>query len=78
MNPLALYSPSRQTRSEDWPARPFVHAMVGACTKVDGHTLLSAQLMTNQEIDEFVNELKIELEEFSEAAKKELRKLKQV
>jgi hypothetical protein len=77
MNRLQLYSPLQKASSQQFPTPPFVHAMVGTCAKEDGHTLLSAQLMTDGEIDEFVTQMKSELDEFAVVAKKELRKLKQ-
>jgi hypothetical protein len=77
MHHLALFSPFGKDRSGELLSPPFVHAMVGTSTKEDGHTLLSAQLMTDHKIDEFVTHMKSELDEFAKAAKRELKKLKQ-
>lgn len=72
---LGLYSPLRARSTEDYPASPFVHLCLGTYTVHKQRVLLSEQLATNQEIDDFVNRLKAQLDELGRAAKKELRVL---
>jgi hypothetical protein len=76
MYKLALYSPMRSWKKGQPPISPFVSVAVGAYTEADGQLLLTAQLMTDSEIDYEVGVLMKELEEFRKAAKKELRTLK--
>ena len=76
MNRLAMYSPLRDWEKGQLPTSPFVHIMVGTCSKEAGHVLLSPQLMTAGEIDEAVAQMRAELDEFATKAKRELRELK--
>lgn len=76
MHRLAMYSPVKGREKGDLPISPFVHIEVGTHSRDDGHILLSAQLMSDAEIDEAVQQLKSELDEFSKAAKRELRQLR--
>jgi hypothetical protein len=70
---LRLYSPLREWKIEDPPLIPFVHLSVGTySTGEAGDILLSPQLMTPSEIDDEVDSMKRELEEFRELAKAEL------
>lgn len=50
---------------------------MGTHTPEDGHSLLSSRLMSDIEIDEVVENMKIELVEFRKKAKKELKMLKE-
>jgi len=76
MHRLAMYSPLRAWKKGEMPLSPFVNMSVGTHSGSDGRILLSAQLMTDQEIDYAVDEFKDELEEFRNEAKKELLTLK--
>lgn len=76
MQKLAMYSPFRSWKKGNLKASPFVSLAVGSHSKSnDGQLLLSAQLMTDSEIDYEVDGLIKELEKFRKAAKKELRTL---
>lgn len=74
MNRLGLYSPMRGQRS--LPSPPCVHVMVNSGPAEAGRVLLSPELMSDVEIDEIVFQLKAELDEFAQLAKRELRNLK--
>lgn len=76
MNRFSLYSPLQAWKPGDYPLSPFVHLSLGTYMVEQGRTLLSAQLMTEQEIDEVVRNSKAELDEFGKLAKNELRDLK--
>lgn len=76
MYKLALYSPLRSWKKGQPPTSPSVSVAMGAHTEADGQLLLTAQLMTDSEIDHEVEVLMKELEEFRVMAKKELRTLK--
>ena len=76
MHRLSMYSPLREWRKGEYPVAPFVHLSVGTHSESQGTVLLSPQLMTDQEIDETVNQLRNELEEFRKKAKKELQSLR--
>jgi len=75
MHKLNMYSPLRAWKKGDYPISPFVHLSVGYHTVSDEHILLSPQLMCDQEIDDIVDKLSHELEEFRKAAKRELKML---
>lgn len=75
MASLDLYSPLRGRRKEDYPTSPFVHLCLGTYMIHNQRVLISEQLATNREIDDFVDRLKAQLDEFGRAAKKELRVL---
>jgi hypothetical protein len=78
MPQLALYSPLSKWNKADRPLSPFVYLSLGIdLSEHDGHILLSAQLMTPEEIDYAVAQLKTELDDFQIAAKKELQKLRE-
>jgi len=75
MHRFAIYSPLGVWEKGDYPVSPFVHLSAGMYSEEDGRVLLSAQLMTDLEIDHVVDGLKKELEEFRAKAKKELKSL---
>jgi hypothetical protein len=74
---FSLLSPLRAWKKGDSPVSPFVHLSLGTYMQEQDHVLLSAQLMTDREIDEVVNSLKGELDEFGKTAKKELKELRE-
>jgi len=75
---FALYSPLSKWTKGDRPMSPFVYLSLGTdLSEHDGHVLLSAQLMTPEEIDYAVAQLKTELDEFQVSAKKELQQLRE-
>jgi hypothetical protein len=74
---LALHSPLRGWNKGEFPISPFVYLSLGYRSEDNGHTLLSARLMRDSEIDEAVDQLKGELEEFRKKAKEELKSLQQ-
>jgi len=57
------------------PISPLVHVCISNYYQHDGQILLSAQLMTEKEIDEAVDHLREELETFRNKAKQELKKI---
>lgn len=75
MASLDLYSPLRARRREDYPTSPFVHLCLGTYTIHKQRVLLSEQLANDREIDDFVERLKAQLDDFGRTAKKELRVL---
>ena len=76
MSKFEMYSPLRARKKGDNPVSPFIHLSLGYhATSDDGHILLSAQLMTNREVDECVDQLRKELEKFRKEAKQELTTL---
>ncbi|MCO6057965.1 hypothetical protein NG726_14960 [Pseudomonas sp. MOB-449] len=76
MDKLALHSPLHSWKKGQYPVNPFVYLSVGTHHEDDGRILLSAQLMTDVEIDHEVDSMIKELEEFRKKAKKELRMLR--
>jgi hypothetical protein len=76
MHRLRLFSPLKKWKKGDLPLSPYVHLSIGTYGSEDGNVLLSPQLMTAKEIDEVVNSMKRELEEFRKKAKQELQTLK--
>ena len=76
MHRFSLHSPLQAWKPGDYPLSPFVHLSLGTYIEDQGRTLLSAQLMTEQEIDEVLRNLKAELDEFGKLAKNELRDLR--
>ena len=76
MPKLSLHSPLHSWKKGEYPVSPFVYLCVGAHEERDGEILLSAQLMTDSEIDHEVNSITKELEEFRRRAKKELHMLR--
>lgn len=72
MHRFSLYCPFSESKKGDYPAAPFVQVSLGAHFESEGRVLLSPQLMTDKEIDEAVDQLKSELEEFRREAKKEI------
>lgn len=70
-----LLSPLRARKKGDYPITSFVHLSLGTYMEEQDHILLSAQLMTDREVDEVVDSLKKELDEFGKAAKRELKEL---
>lgn len=77
MNHITIYSPLRELRKGESPGTPFVHIAVGANSRHHDHILLSAELVSPDEVDEAVKQLKSELDEFAKAAKHELQSLHQ-
>ena len=75
MHRFTIYSPLGVWKKGEYPTSPFLHLAAGAYSEQHGHVLLSAQLMTDSEIDEVVDGLKKELEEFRTKAKKELKSI---
>ena len=76
MSKFEMYSPLRAWKKGDYPVSAFVHLSLGDHAQSDdGRILLSAQLMTNSEIDESIEQLMNELEKFRKAAKQELTTL---
>ena len=75
MHKLVLCSPLRSRKQGQLPVSPFVSVAIGTHSEVDGQLLLTAQLMTESEIDYEVDSLVKELEEFRKNAKKEIRTL---
>ena len=76
MHRFALYSPPRGTLAQQLPVSPFVSLVVASHVAQAGELFLSAQLMTDSEIDFEVDALIKELEVFRTSAKKKLRALK--
>lgn len=76
MRNFTLYSPFRQWKKGDPLSSPYVHLSIGTHSVSKEHILLSPRLMTDGEVDETVERLKEELEEFRKKAKKELRDLR--
>lgn len=74
---FSLLSPLRAWKKGDYPVSPFVHLSLGTYMSEQDHILLSAQLMTDKEVDEVVDSLKGELDEFGKVAKRELRELRE-
>jgi hypothetical protein len=72
-----MYSPGRQWKKGDLPFSPFVSIAVGTYSAEKGEILLTAELMTDQEIDYAVESLKAELEEFRKKAKLKLTTLRE-
>ena len=73
MHRFALYSPPRGAVAQQLPVSPFVSLVVASHVAQAGELFLSAQLMTDSEIDFEVDALIKELEEFRTSAKKKLR-----
>lgn len=76
MHVFSMYSPSIPKKDEaeiPFPCSTYVAVALDWHTTLDtGEKLLSAQLMSNGEIDEAVDRLISELEEFRKKAKKKL------
>lgn len=73
MHRLSIYSPERKQNKSDYPISPYVHLSLGVYSSAeDGNILISPQLMSHQEIDETVDQLIAELEEFRQKAKNEI------
>ena len=75
MHRFTIYSPLGVLKKGDYPTSPFLHLAAGTYSEKQERILLSAQLMTDSEIDQVVDELKKELEEFRTKAKKELKSI---
>nr|VFJ44012.1 MAG: hypothetical protein BECKDK2373C_GA0170839_100730 [Candidatus Kentron sp. DK]VFJ53473.1 MAG: hypothetical protein BECKDK2373B_GA0170837_104229 [Candidatus Kentron sp. DK] len=75
MHRFTIYSPLNAQKKGDYPISPFLYLSAGFYSEDQGHVLLSAQLMTDSEIDYVVDGLKEELEEFRTKAKNELKAL---
>ncbi len=76
MHRLTIYFPLRNWKKGDYPTSPFLHLAAGTYSSENGQILLSAQLMTDSEIDHVVEEMKQELDDFRKRAKEELRTLR--
>ena len=73
MSTFELYSPLRTWKKGDYPISPFIHLSLGHYSQSnDGHILLGQRLMTNREIDDLIEQLKNELENFRKEAKQHL------
>jgi hypothetical protein len=77
MSKFSIYSPLREWKRGEYPVTPFLYLSTGTHYQVEGNLLLSAQLMTVKEVDEVVDQMKLELEEFRIKAKKELKSLQE-
>ena len=73
---LAIYSPLRSWKKGQMPLSPFISVAIGSHSETDGQLLLTAQLMTDSEIDYEVDNLIKELVEFRRIGKTELRTLR--
>ncbi len=73
---IALHSPLHGWKKSQPKVSPFVSITLESYSESDGHVLLSAQLMTDAEIDHAVDARIKELEQVRKAAKAELRTLK--
>ena len=80
MRRLAMYSPLSEWRKGDPLSAPHVCIAVGidSAPEDDDEILLSSDLMSEREIDDAVEALKNELEEFRIKAKQELKRLKRL
>ena len=76
MHKLSIYSPLRTYKKGGYPVSPFVHLSVGIHSASEENILLSPQLMSDQDIDETVEKIHRELEEFRKEAKRELKTLR--
>lgn len=74
MHRLKIYSPLKNWKKGEYPVEPFLYLAVGLNHTQDGNVLLSAQL-TTKDVDNVVEQMKQELDEFSVCAKQELRRL---
>tara|TARA_R110002074_G_scaffold366065_2_gene539921 strand:+ start:52598 stop:52849 length:252 start_codon:yes stop_codon:yes gene_type:complete len=78
MNRLSIYSPFKNAIKSDYPTSPYLHLAVdNHSTTKDGVILLSPRLMAPIEIDETIEQIKNELDEFGIKAKKEIKQLKE-
>jgi len=75
MNRFSIYSPLATWKKGQYPVAPFLRLSVGFSSEKDGNVLLSPQLMTEKEVDETVDGLIKELEEFRRTTKKELESI---
>ncbi|MGQ7818817.1 hypothetical protein ACUTAH_24635 [Metapseudomonas furukawaii] len=78
MHHFAVFSHPKQKKTDEFrvPNSPFVSIALGwHFTLPSGEILLSAQLMTESEIDHAFDSLEKELDEGRRAAKKKLREL---
>lgn len=75
MPTIALYSPLSDWKLGDYPTSPMVHVSLSTYSEQSGVILLSAQLMTDKEVDDTIDRLKSELESVRNLAKKELKKI---
>ena len=73
MPTLSLVSPLTKWKKGEYPLGPFVHIAVTSFIEDKGNLLITAQLMTDQEIDHAVDRLTAELEELRRSAKRELK-----
>ena len=76
MNKLIMHSPLRNWEKGEIPVSPFVAIAVSSHSESDGKILLSTNLMTDSEIDYYVDHLIKDLEKFRSSAKKELKSLR--
>lgn len=76
MSMFGLYSPLRAWKKGDYPISPFIHLSLDRYSQSNnGHILLGQQLTTNREIDDLIEQLKDELENFRKKAKQHLATL---
>lgn len=76
MHRFGIYNPLLEWKQGDPPCSPFIHIALGYHAVEGDHMLLSAQLMTNREIDEAIDSLQSDLEECRKSAKSDLKKLR--
>ena len=75
MTTISLYSPLSDWKVGDYPISPLVHVSLSSYSQQGDQILLSAQLMTENEIDAAVDRLKEELEAVRKAGKRVLKKI---
>ena len=72
-----MHSPMREWKKGDYPVSPHVSISLGTHSSTsDGKVFLSPLLMSDLEIDEAVDGIKSELEEFRRKGKRELKSLR--
>ena len=78
MHRFSVCSLLSKWKKGDPPSPPWVHLSPGTHSQSEGVVLLSEELRTDREIDDTVDQLKTELEEFRKKAKEELRRLRAI
>lgn len=78
MSYLTIYSPTSKQNEKieeiGFPLAPIVQVCVGDHTKQNGMILLTPHLMSDMEIDHYIDELKTELDACRKKAKRELKR----
>jgi hypothetical protein len=75
MPTFSIYTPFADWKSGEIQASPFIHLSVAPNTIQSEGVLLSAQLVSAKEIDESIDQLRVELEDLRKKAKNELQRL---